>query len=291
MNGAGGWRAAAIDGALLGVFMVVAALCGVLLGIPTSPVHLVLGDPLLQRAVAGLCMGTTAVVLIRSPLGQRSGAHFNPATTLAFWRLGRVPGSVALRYVAAQCLGGALGLAVVAPLLGKWLARDEVHWVATVPGRFGAAWAFAAELAMTFALMSTALHLSQSRRWNRHTAFAVGGLVALFITFEAPVSGMSLNPARTLASALFAGDYTGLWIYFAAPVVGMSLAAELFVRRRGIHAVLCAKLHHDNPHACVFRCRWGEAAADSKTGETAPRAAHPTPETTQNGSWNTTTSS
>jgi aquaporin Z len=163
--------------------------------------------------------------------------------------------------VAAQCLGGALGLLAMKLLLGAPLAAPEVHYVATLPGRFGLAWAFTAELMMTFVLMTVALHLSQSRRWNRHTALAVGLLVALYITFEAPVSGMSLNPARTLASALLAADYTALWLYCTAPPLGMLLAGELFVRRRGLWAVLCAKLHHDNPHPCAFRCRWGETSS------------------------------
>jgi aquaporin Z len=67
---------------------------------------------------------------------------------------------------------------------------------------------------------------------------------------------MSLNPARSFASALLAADFTAFWIYCAAPPLGMLLAAEWFVRARGAAAVRCAKLHHDNRERCAFRCRW-----------------------------------
>ena len=248
--------AALLDGALLGVFMLSAGLFGALLEAANSPVHEAIDAPLLRRALMGLAMGGTAVLLIRSPLGQRSGAHMNPATTFTFWRLGRVPAAVAVSYVLAQFAGGALGI-----LLAAWLvpavATPEVHYVVTRPGAFGLTAAFAAEVAMTFVLMSVVLRVSQSRRWNRHTASFAGGLVALYITFEAPISGMSMNPARTFASAFAARDFTAFWLYLAAPLLGMSLAAELFVRRgRRTH---CAKLHHANETACPFRCGWDAA--------------------------------
>jgi aquaporin Z len=76
--------------------------------------------------------------------------------------------------------------------------------------------------------------------------------VALFISLEGPLSGMSMNPARTLGSALFAWDWTALWIYFLAPPAGMLAAAELYVRQRGRGAVFCAKLHHQNAKRCIF---------------------------------------
>ncbi|HEX5050684.1 MAG TPA: aquaporin [Planctomycetota bacterium] len=248
---------AALDGLLLGLFMVAAGTFGTWLEGPGSALRELLPDAFVRRALMGLLMGATAVALIYSPLGQRSGAHFNPATTLAFLRLGRIEPRVAAGYVLAQFAGGALGLWVASWWLTPGLAAPDVHYVATLPGPWGRTAAFAAEVGMTFALMSVVLRLSQSRRWNRCTGLVAGMFVALYITFEAPVSGMSLNPARSFASALLARDYTALWLYLTAPVLGMVLAAELFVRQAGLHAVLCAKLHHDNPHACVFRCNWG----------------------------------
>ncbi|HNF88252.1 MAG TPA: aquaporin, partial [Thiobacillaceae bacterium] len=138
------------------------------------------------------------------------------------------------------------------------VADPSVNYVVTVPGGSGRGVAFVAEAAMSFVLMLTVLTVSNRRHLNRYTALFAGSLVALFITLEAPLSGMSMNPARTLGSAWPAQVWTALWLYLTAPPLGMLLAAELYVRRRGVQAVLCAKLHHDNPHRCIFRCGYGE---------------------------------
>jgi aquaporin Z len=85
-----------------------------------------------------------------------------------------------------------------------------------------------------------------------YTGMCAGLLVATYITVEAPVSGMSMNPARSFGSAFFAGNWTALWIYFTAPVLGMLAAAQLYLARRGPQGVACAKLHHQNPKRCIF---------------------------------------
>lgn len=74
----------------------------------------------------------------------------------------------------------------------------------------------------------------------------------MFITFETPLSGMSMNPARTFASALYASYWHALWIYFIAPTFGMLLAAEVFLYVRGGIGPFCAKLHHANNRRCIF---------------------------------------
>jgi aquaporin Z len=249
-----------LEGLGLGLFMVAAATFAVLLEASGSPARALVADPFARRALMGIAMGLTAFALICSPIGQRSGAHLNPATTLTFMRLGKVAPRDAVGYVAGQFLGGTIGLGAAALLFGPVLGSPEVRFVATVPGPWGVGAAFAAELAISFVLMSVVLRVSQSRRWNRFTGACAGTLVATWITFEAPVSGMSMNPARTFASALLAQDFTAFWLYCAAPSLGMLLAAEVFVRQRGLAAVLCAKLHHQNAHRCIFRCAFGMAA-------------------------------
>jgi len=119
--------------------------------------------------------------------------------------------------------------------------------------------AFLAEVAITFVLMLTVLFVSNAPRLASYTGLFVGGLVFLYISFEAPLSGMSMNPARTFASALGAGQWTALWIYFTAPPLGMLAAAEAYVRLRGAQRVLCAKLDHQTTRRCIFRCRWARA--------------------------------
>ena len=99
--------------------------------------------------------------------------------------------------------------------------------------------------------MTVVLGLGRSTRLGPYTGLVVGGLVCLYIVVEAPLSGMSMNPARTLASALPVRSWHGLWVYFTAPFGGMLLAAELHLRlSRGNHRAGCAKLDHRGP--CIF---------------------------------------
>jgi aquaporin Z len=91
-------------------------------------------------------------------------------------------------------------------------------------------------------------------RFARFTGMAGGCLVALYITLEAPLSGMSMNPARSFGPALAAGTMRTMWIYCTAPLVGMLLAAEVYVRHRGRESIRCAKLHHPVTGPCHFRC-------------------------------------
>jgi len=239
-----------IEAALLGLFMLSASSFGLLLEHPSSPVRVALVDPFLRRALMGCAMGLTAIALVYSPLGQRSGAHMNPAVTLTFLRLGKVSAGDAAGYVVAQFAGGAAGMALAALLYGSLLAEPHVHYVVTRPGEHGVAVAFAAELAISFVLMSVVLRVSSAPRFARYTGLCAGALVALYIAFEAPLSGMSMNPARTFGSALGARDWMGYWIYLAAPLLGMGLAG--FAHTRARRAVRCAKLHHDNPRRCIF---------------------------------------
>jgi aquaporin Z len=251
------WPDYAIEAAGLGIFMMVACAFGTLLGHPGSPIVGALPDALPRRVVMGIAMGLTAVALIYSPWGRQSGAHFNPATTLTFWRLGKIDTGDAIAYGAAQVAGGLAGVLTAASALGGGLAHPDVRYVATVPGAAGAAVAFGAEIAIAFVLMSVVLRVSNHSALAPFTGLAAGALVALYITVEAPLSGMSLNPARTLASAVPAGAWDAVWIYLVAPPLGMLGAAEVYVRRYGAGAVYCAKLHHGTG-PCHFRCRWGE---------------------------------
>lgn len=149
--------------------------------------------------------------------------------TLAQLRLGRISRRDALFYMIAQLFGGAAGVGLAYAVLGETLAAPATRFCVTVPGDAGEGVAFVAEIGMSFAMAMVSLSLSSSRH-ARFTSVAAGLLVALYITFEAPLSGMSINPARTLASAVFAHDYGGLWLYMTAPPLGMLLAAEVHER-------------------------------------------------------------
>jgi aquaporin Z len=242
------WPEYLIEAALLGAFMMAACAFGVVFEHPASRVHLAVPNPFVRRALAGVAMGLTAITLIYSRWGKRSGAHMNPSVTLAFLKLGRMRSPDAAFYVTAQFLGAVVGVLVAWGVLGARLAHPSVDFVTTQPGDPGPAVAFLAELVISFVLMAVVITFSASR-WMRLTGLAAGALIFLYVTFEAPLSGMSMNPARSLGSALAARDLGALWIYFVAPSLGMQLAAAIFRRRR---VAGCAKLDHPPDVSCIF---------------------------------------
>jgi aquaporin Z len=221
--------------------------------------------------LTGIAMGVTAIALVFSPLGKRSGAHFNPAVTLTFWRLGKVKNWDAVFYVVAQFVGGIVGVFAVTLFAHQAIAHPAVNYAATLPGMQGVILAFIAEFVIAFVFVSVVLRISNTPRIARYTGLFAGALVAAYITLESPLSGMSMNPARTFGSAVVGDLWTGLWIYFTAPVLAMQLAAALYLRGEGV--VYCAKYHHYNRHRCIFNCRFPELLereqAQNKTRETA----------------------
>jgi aquaporin Z len=260
------WPEYVCEAAELGFFMISASLFTILLWHPGSPVLAFIPNALVRRALTGIAMGGTAVALIFSPLGKRSGAHFNPAVTLTFWSLGKVKNWDAAFYIAAQFVGGIAGVFIVALFARMALADQKVNFVATLPGEHGVAVAFLAELVIAFVLMSVVLRVSNTPRLARFTGLFAGALVATYITFEAPLSGMSMNPARTFGSAFVGRLWTGLWIYFTAPVLAMQFAASAYRQRNGI--VYCAKFHHHNSYRCIFNCRFRDLLEREKVAVT-----------------------
>jgi len=246
----GHWPEYLIEAVCLGLFMISAFGFGSLFEHPTSPVHQALANSTLRRFLMGLAMGSTAVAIIYSPWGKQSGAHMNPAFTLAFYRLGKVAPWDTVFYVIAQFAGGLAGMGIVALIAGKLLAHPSVNYAPTLPGPGGAGVAFAAEALISFILVLVVLFVSNTQQAARFTGIFAGACVAAFIIFESPLSGMSMNPARTFGSAVLPGLWTGLWVYFLAPPLGM-LAATVAYQGLNRH-VACAKYHHQNSKRCIF---------------------------------------
>lgn len=259
------WLEYGMEAALLAAFMLSAIGVTALLQYPASPVRMALPDAGLRRMLTGVAMGLTALSIIYSPWGRRSGAHINPSITLTYLRLHKISGRDALLYVVAQFIGAAAGIAIGATLLRGVAGSPEVNYVATLPGIFGRGGAFAAEIAISFGLMATVLTVSNTPRLSRFTGVSAACLVALYIAVESPLSGMSMNPARSLAPAVASGALRSVWIYFIAPTAGMLLAAEAYVRRYGHAAIRCAKLHHAGG-PCHFHCSF-ESAGDRSRGK------------------------
>ena len=201
-------------------------------------------------------MGATAILIIRSPMGKRSGAHFNPAITLTYFRLGKIDKWDAGFYVVSQFVGGISGVGLSALCLRSSLAVPTVDYAVTVPGYGGTAGAFCAEYFMAALLMLVVLWFSNRPQLAQYTSYLVGILIVFYVFVFAPVSGFSINPARTTGSAVFAHVWTAVWLYFVAPVLGMMTSAEIYLRVYGIESVLCAKLHPDPSYPCPFLCHF-----------------------------------
>jgi len=236
----------------LGWYLFVACVVATLLQHPASIVRQFVSSSLARRGLMGLAMGATAIAIVMSPWGKRSGGHFNPAISFTFYRLEKVEFWDAWLYVIAQFLGAIGGVALARYVLRGALDNHAVRYAVTVPGVYGSTVAFLAELAISFILMITVLFATNHKRLAPYTAYFVGMLIATYFTFEAPLSGMSTNPARTFGSALHANYWHALWIYFIAPSMGMLAAGEVFLRVRRGAAPYCAKLHHANSKRCIF---------------------------------------
>jgi aquaporin Z len=176
------------------------------------------GQVTLSAAVVAPALTVMAVILF---MGAISGAHLNPVVSVAFalrgdfpWR--RVPG-----YVIAQLAGAALACLFLLAVFG-----DVEHLGATVPGPGYRSWqAFLMEIALTGGLVSVILGTaSEAQNVGLFGAFGVGGYIALAGLWAAPVSGTSMNPARSFGPALVSGDWSGFWAYLAGPAIGAGLA-------------------------------------------------------------------
>ena len=241
-----------IEAALLGLFMVSACLVTIFFELPSSPARLALPSPTARRALTGVAMGLTAIALIYSPWGQRSGAHMNPSVTLTFAWLRKIQPADALFYIAFQFLGAVVGVSLVSIAASVSLADPNVRYAATRPGPAGMLAAAIAEFSISFVHMSAVLRFSNHPRLKRITGLVSGTLVATYIAFESPYSGMSMNPARTFGSALPSGIWQGFAIYLLVPPIAMLAAARLYIARHGSESVACCKLDHTPKVDCIF---------------------------------------
>lgn len=196
---------------------------------PAGPVAAVLPDLLARRALTGVLFGSVGASIALSPVGKVSGAHINPVVSLVFWLEGTMPSAALGVYVLAQCLGAILG---AAPLLAWGALGRSVSFGATVPGPPGALAAAAGEAGCTLLLVFLLLGFVENRRLRRFTPAIFPVLYGVLVAVEAPLSGTSTNPARTLGPAVVADVWSGAWVYLAGPVVGALAGLAL---REGLH--------------------------------------------------------
>ncbi|MBA2479973.1 MAG: aquaporin [Planctomycetes bacterium] len=233
-------------------FMIGAGTFTTLFDYPGSPVHQAIPSEFLRRVLLGLLMGLVTAGIIYSPWGKRSGAHINPAVTIAFYRLGKIAPWDAAFYVIFQFAGAILAPIVLLLVLGGPFAHAKVHYAATVPGPEGVYVAFVAEFIITFVLMLVALCAINTKKLEHWTGACIAALIALYIAIEAPFSGMSMNPARSVGSAVTAHMWMGMWLYLIAPTLAALLATEIYMRVRRSEVTGCVKLYHDHSARCIF---------------------------------------
>jgi aquaporin Z len=198
-----------------------------------------------RRAIAGAGFGTVGALIAISPLGRLSGAHINPAVSLAFWLEGKLAWRDLLGYMLAQMLGAVAG--AVGLLLWGMTGR-ELGFGATVVGSGVPVWlAFLGEAFATFALVLAIFITASHARTRAFTPWTIPPLFAWLVWWEAPLSGASANPARSFGPALISGLWGDFWVYVFAPLIGAALAVgwlrlDLF----GVHRVEVARVaRHD----------------------------------------------
>jgi aquaporin Z len=165
-----------------------------------------------------LTFGLIVMAMVYS-IGDVSGAHINPAVTIAFWIGKRCSGRLVVPYILSQCLGALVASGVLCLLFAGHPTLGS-----TLPA--GAWWqSFVLEVILTFMLMWVVLNVSTGAKEKGIMAgAAIGGVVALEALFAGPICGASMNPARSLGPALVSGQLSTLWVYLTAPVLGACLA-------------------------------------------------------------------
>jgi MIP family channel proteins len=185
-------------------------------------------DGALGTVGVGLIFGLVIMAMVYAT-GHLSGAHINPAVTLAFTLTRHFPGRDAAAYVAAQLAGATAGALL---LLAVWPDQPG-NLGATVPS-IGAGGAFVYELVLTAFLMFVIMAVAtDTRAVGAGAAIAIGGTVALDALFGGPVTGASMNPARSLGPALAANEWSDFWLYVLGPLAGAGIGAFAYQLVRG----------------------------------------------------------
>jgi aquaporin Z len=215
-----------------------------------SPMPRLIPDEGMRRAITGFLFGSTGALIAISPVGKESGAHINPAVTLGFWLMGKLHGRVAVGYTLAQLIGACIG---VWPLFLWGSLGRSVDFGATVPGGgYSAPAVLMGEAVTTFALVSGLCVFIGFRNLRPYTPALIPPLFSFMVWAEAPISGTSCNPARTLGPAIISGRWEGWWIYWVGPALG-ALAATLVCSALAKRIEVAKLYRFDSDHDGLFR--------------------------------------
>lgn len=221
------WKSYFIEAWALGMFMISASGFVILFEHPAFHVNTLITSAIVRRMCIGAAMGITAILLIYSKWGKQSGAHMNPAVTIANYSLKRISLNDAVGYIFFQIAGASAAMLLLSYFFKNYLSHPSVNYIVTQPGKAGILVATIAEFLMSFIMFLIVMIVSNSR-FAKYTGYFAGALVFIFISVEAPLSGMSINTARSFGSAIAAGSWDSFWLYIISPVAGMQLSAFLF---------------------------------------------------------------
>jgi aquaporin Z len=250
------WKEYLMEAAELAMLMLSICCAGTIFYGTKSPLAY-LGLPWSERAaMMGLAVAGATYAIIKSPLGRRTGAHFNPALTVAYFSLRRIHHWDALGYIIAQFAGGIAGVSLAHQLLRTSLSDFPVRFVVTIPGKNGELLACLAELMTSFILMGVVLIASNHRKLAKVSPLFVALVTVFSYLTSASIAGYSVNPARSVSSALFAHIWWGIWIYLVVPCLGMMIAAYVYQSVAGRDRVYCVKVFHDCRSTCPFDCHF-----------------------------------
>jgi aquaporin Z len=215
-----------------------------------TPMARLIPSESLRRLITGFLFGTTGATIALSPVGKVSGAHINPAVTLAFRLMGKLDLRTTLGYIMAQLTGAVLGSL---PLFLWGTMGISVAFGATLPGPgYPFSTVFLGEVITTFAMLVLLAVFLGFRKIRPFTPAIFPPLYSIMVWAESPISGTSTNPARSLGPAVISGQWEGWWIYWIGPMAGMLLAvlACSFLAKR----IEVAKLYYfDSTHDRLFR--------------------------------------
>lgn len=193
-----------------------------------SPLGRALTDSGLRFLVVGIAFGAIVAAIAMSPLGRCSGAHLNPAVTLALWARGHVSRSDLAGYAVAQTSGALVGTATFALAWGPW-ARS-IDYARTSPAPVGAGRGVLIEAGLTWALTAAIIGTMSLRRLRRWAPEIVAPVLAVAIWIGSAPTGASLNPARSIGPAVIGADFSALWVYVVGPLAGAMVAALVPLR-------------------------------------------------------------
>ncbi|MBV9272417.1 MAG: aquaporin [Verrucomicrobia bacterium] len=216
------------------------------------PVARLIPSNSLRLLLTGLVFAGSGSLFAISPLGKLSGAHINPSVSLAFFARGKMHPEDLAGYLGGQFLGGLAGAWL---LVAFWGARaGNIHNGITAPGAGYPIWfVFFTEFGMTLALVLAIFAFLSAEELMRWTPLMTWFLVAAMVWLAAPVSGTSLNPARSFGPSLVNWFWASQWLYWVAPPTGGLMAALLFHFLRGNRRLLTAKLFHAPDYRCIFK--------------------------------------